>query len=83
MKGDGVLSSAEGASRTGLGCCTPPLASSNFRSENVSTMSRPAIDVAAVAFAERVCLAAATSEPRFVFTMSFRRCFFALYIYSL
>ena len=71
MRGERVLFSAEGASRAGLGCCTPPLAS-NFRSENASTMSRPAIDVAAVVFAEQACLAAAISEPRFVFTMSFR-----------
>jgi len=45
--------SAEGASRAGLGCCTPPLASSNSRSENASTMSRAALDHVAV-----VCRAA-------------------------
>ena len=48
MRGDWVLFPAEGAFRAGLGCCTPPLASSNFRSENVSTMSRAALDHAAV-----------------------------------
>jgi len=47
MRGDGVLFSAEGASRAGLGCCTSPLAS-NFRSEKASTMLGAAIDVAAV-----------------------------------
>src|SRR6185437_12968287 len=54
MTGEGVLFSAEGASRAGLGCCTPPLAS-NFRSENASTLRAPAIDVAAVVFAEQAC----------------------------
>jgi len=56
MKADGVLFSAEGASRAGVGCCKPPLASSfgpslassNFRSNDASTLRVTAIDVAAV-----------------------------------
>ena len=35
-------------------------------------MSRATLDHVAVVFAEQSCFAAATSEPRFVFTMSFR-----------
>jgi hypothetical protein len=42
-----VLFSAEGTSRAGLGCCTPPLAS-NFRSNDASTLRAAAIDLAAV-----------------------------------
>jgi len=61
MRGDGVLFSAEGASRAGLGCCTPQLAS-NFRSENASMMSRPALDHAAVVFVEQACLALALAK---------------------
>ena len=61
MRGDGVLFSAEGASRAGLGCCTPQLAS-NFRSENASMMSRPALDHAAVVFAEQTCFAVALAK---------------------
>ena len=38
MNGDWALRPAEGALRAGLGCCTPPLASSNFRFEKASTM---------------------------------------------
>ena len=51
MRGDGVPFSAEGASRAGLGCCAPPLAS-NFRSNDASTLRAAAIDVAAVVFGE-------------------------------
>ena len=62
MKGDGVPFSAEGAFRAGLGCCTPPLAPSNFRSENISTMSCAALDHAAVVFVEQACLALALAK---------------------
>jgi len=62
MKGDGVPFSAEGAFRAGLGCCTPPLAPSNFRSENISTMSCAALDHAAVVFAEQTCFAVALAK---------------------
>lgn len=42
-----MLFSAEGASRVGVGCCTPPLAS-NFRSPRRYTLRAAVIDVAAV-----------------------------------
>jgi len=53
MRGDGVLFSAEGASRAGLGYCTPPLASSNFRSEKASTMLCAALGGVAVVLEEQ------------------------------
>jgi len=56
MRVGGVLFSAESASRAGVGCCTPPLASSfglsfassNFRSNDASMLRGAGIDVAAV-----------------------------------
>ena len=54
MRGDGVLFSAEGASRAGVACCKPPLASSfgpsGFRSNDASMLRGAAIEVATVVF---------------------------------
>jgi len=54
MNGDWALRPAEGALRAGLGCCTPPLASSNFRFEKASTMLGAAPGCVAVVFARGV-----------------------------